>query len=149
MADTIESLRRKGVKVWIEGGALRYRARKGTVTSSDIANILRAEKEISSFLSNADLAKRFEPGLLARPHRTRAQLAFSQLAHWKLRECRPIRQVASVTRLRGPLEVACLKAAVSEVVHRHEALRTRIVLLDGALYRKSSRVMDVVWNCSM
>lgn len=132
--DTIAGLSRKGVRLWLENGALRYRARKGAVTSEDIASIQRSEAKLCSLLSSSRLVAQLEPRLIKRPHATRAPLAFSQLVYWNLRGStrrRPIRQVASVTRVLGPLDVGALREAVSEVVRRHEALRTRVVLLDG------------------
>jgi hypothetical protein len=64
----------------------------------------------------------------------RAKLAFSQLAHWnvyRLRERFAIRQIASATRLRGRLHLKALENSLAEMFRRHDALRTRIVLIDG------------------
>lgn len=134
LRDTIENLRRKGVRLWIENGTLHYRARKGAVTSNEILNLRLSQGELHSLLSGVEGASQFEPRLLARPHPTRAPLAFSQLAHWQCRQAvqgRPIRQIVSATRLNGPLDVSAIRDAVSEVITRHEALRTRVVVIDG------------------
>lgn len=43
-------------------------------------------------------------------------------------------QMSVGTRMRGPLDVPALAAAVTAVVHRHPALRTRIAAVDGEPY---------------
>jgi len=44
---------------------------------------------------------------------------------------RPIRQVASATKVRGRLDVVALEEALSALMDRHEALRTQILNVDG------------------
>ena len=71
------------------------------------------------------------PGELSR----RAPLAFSQLAHWhlyRLAERPAIRQIASATRLRGRLDLEALQESIRVIVRRHDALRMRVVDLEGA-----------------
>ena len=71
--------------------------------------------------------------LAPRIHRDRAPLAHSQLQHWnayRLYERRAIRHVASATRLRGQLSIDALRKSLAEIVRRHDALRTRIVIVD-------------------
>jgi len=49
----------------------------------------------------------------------------------RLSERPAIRQVASATRITGPLRIDELRNSLAEVVRRHEALRVRIVVRDG------------------
>jgi amino acid adenylation domain-containing protein len=51
----------------------------------------------------------------------------------RLRPHEPGYLVTVATRLRGPLDVGSLDHAIRELVTRHEALRTRCVLLDGRI----------------
>ncbi|HEY6925770.1 MAG TPA: amino acid adenylation domain-containing protein, partial [Steroidobacteraceae bacterium] len=63
-------------------------------------------------------------------------LSFSQQYLWDLLhlEHRPsIRSVAAAVRLHGPLDIDTLQQSVAKLVRRHESLRTRIALVDGAL----------------
>lgn len=131
--NALQSLRDRGAEFWIEDGRLRYRAPKGRVTPEDIAAACRANPAVLSLLSRQGKV-RGEPYLLERPDPIRAPLSITQLGHWNMRATanhRPIRQVASATRLRGSLDVGALGEAVSIVVTRHEALRTNIVLRSG------------------
>ncbi|MEP7247500.1 MAG: amino acid adenylation domain-containing protein, partial [Gammaproteobacteria bacterium] len=71
-----------------------------------------------------------------------APLAFSQRAHWHWYQLglRPaIRQIACATRLFGPLKIEVLQASISEVVRRHDALRTRITAIGGTLVQEVLR----------
>jgi hypothetical protein len=79
------------------------------------------------------------------PTSSRAPLTFSQLAHWntyELHRRKSIRQVASVTRLLGPLSVEFLRQSLAEVVRRHTALRTRIVLAETVPVQEISGSAD-------
>src|SRR6185436_8977303 len=106
----------------------RYRAPKGALTSHEIERLRQSRATLIRLL------ERRSPELPAAPL-TRAPLAFSQLAHWHFRGlatggCR--REVACVTRLIGELDAEALQAGLLAMVHRHDALRTRIVLCEGA-----------------
>lgn len=132
--ETIRTLRQKGVHLWIEGGALRYRAKRGALSAADVDDLCRSQSEVLTVLRRRMIENRFEPRPMDRPNFGRAPLAFSQLAHWKLRESagyRPIRQVASATRIRGRLDIGALREALGEVLRNHEPLRTRIVVEGG------------------
>lgn len=63
-----------------------------------------------------------------------APLSFTQLAHWnhwQLARLPAVRHVAFAIRIRGRLDIELLHASLRQVVQRHEALRTRIVVCDG------------------
>jgi hypothetical protein len=65
----------------------------------------------------------------------RAPLGSSQLAHWHVYQLasRPaIRQIASATRIQGRLDIDALRRSLAEAIRRHDALRTRIIVVDGA-----------------
>jgi Condensation domain/TubC N-terminal docking domain len=132
----IQRLRSKGVVLYAEQTGLRYRAPRGTLTREEWqalnretqAIALLLEQDISPPSAETPKVPLLEPG--------RAPLSFAQLVHWRLRSQtggRPIRQIVSVNRLHGPLRVECLEESICEVVHRHEALRTHIVLRNGML----------------
>lgn len=135
----LQALRSKGARFWMENGALHYRAPRGVVTAEHVAAIRRAERVLIDRTlkfapSRKDEVRQWQPRLLKRLDATRAPLAFSQLGHWNWRAgtgYKPIRQVASATRLHGRLDTGALKEALSIIVTRHEALRTRIVVQNG------------------
>jgi amino acid adenylation domain-containing protein len=64
--------------------------------------------------------------------------SFAQERLWVIEQLTPGEPVymhAWATRLRGTLDAAALADALSDVVARHEALRTRLELRDGALHQ--------------
>ena len=74
-----------------------------------------------------------------------APLAFSQLAHWQIHqlgERDASRNVACATRLLGRLNIEAVKKATAEVVRRHDALRTRIVIEEGVPLQKIDPGVD-------
>ncbi|WP_161965685.1 condensation domain-containing protein [Steroidobacter cummioxidans] len=125
----IEYIRERGGMLWSENGQLRYRMPKGAL-EPDIMEALRASKpQIMKLLDATD-----HPVQAGRPGRALAPLTFSQLAHWtlyNLGEKQGIRQVASVTRLRGRLNIDAFNTSADALVRHHDALRTRIVSIDG------------------
>jgi amino acid adenylation domain-containing protein len=75
-----------------------------------------------------------EPGSERHTLRGHAPFTYTQLAHWQLyqlEERRVLRGVASVVRLHGRLKLDALRAGLAQVVRRHDALRTRVVVRNG------------------
>jgi hypothetical protein len=65
---------------------------------------------------------------------SRLPLSYQQLAHWnlyRLHERPSSRQMTSAMRLRGPLDLERLRASLTGLIRRHEALRSRVILRDG------------------
>ncbi|HVT15951.1 MAG TPA: non-ribosomal peptide synthase/polyketide synthase [Thermoanaerobaculia bacterium] len=73
------------------------------------------------------------PPLVSRPRQGAAPLSFAQERLWFLHrlEPGPLYNMPMAARLRGPLVVGALAAALDEIVRRHEALRTRFVEAQG------------------
>lgn len=134
IADVLGNLRKKGVSLWSNNGQLHYRAPQGVLTQDEIERLSTCKPHLIALLERASVAQSAPPMREPRPHLDRAPLAFSQLAHWnlyQLRERRAIRQIASATRLAGRIDIAALRKCVAELVRRHAALRTRIVVSDA------------------
>ena len=132
VADVITRVERKGARLWVEQGRLVYRAPKGALSPGDLDELRAVKDQIVSYLE----ARTGEsvPDTSNSQRGYQLPLSFSQLAHWNLYRLhdRPgIRQVATATCLRGRLEVDVLEKSLKEVVRRHDALRTRIVVNDG------------------
>lgn len=135
MVEMLEQIGRKGVKLWSQDGQLRYKAPKGALSPAELQRLGASGDKIVAFLQKTTR----QPGplkLMPRREYELAPITFSQLAHWQMhglsqRPC--VRQIASATRLTGNLDVNTLRAALAEVVSRHEALRTRIITVEGVL----------------
>lgn len=132
-AALLGSVQGKGVKLWLENGQLRYEAPLGTLDQREMQRLKASRNELIAFLEETRGASSLGPR--AEPRRP-VLLAYSQLAHWRehrLEERPHVRQIAAATRVRGPLSIATLRHSISEVVRRHEALRTQIVFREGSL----------------
>jgi hypothetical protein len=125
--DIIDRLRGKGVTLWVEKGALKYRAPKGVLTAEDRHALTRATCATSLLPDGYPRPRNAGSVSLAT---YRAPLSFTQLEHWSDRRRyggRPARHIASAIRMRGPLRVKELSESLLEIGLRHDALRTRIV----------------------
>jgi Condensation domain len=74
------------------------------------------------------------PPLAPRPRSATVGLTFTQQWIWhglELSHSASMRIVAAAVRLSGRLNVECLRLTILEVTRRHEALRTRIAVVDG------------------
>ncbi len=132
--DILGQVWKKGVKLWADNGHLRYRAPKGALTREEIERLASSKEQILLLLEELGAAPTSEPLLEPRQPCAFAPLTFAQLAHWRLNrlhERSSVRQVASAIGVRGPLDVQELDRSLAAVVARHEALRTRIVMVDG------------------
>lgn len=124
----LQELDRRGVTLWSEAGQLRYRAPKGALTSVDVARLSTAKQRLIAFLEARERPAQARDAELAH-----VPLAYSQLAHWNLYGLaqRPaIRQIAAALRMHGQLDLRALRLSIAAIVRQHDALRTRIVLID-------------------
>ncbi|MDY6947303.1 MAG: condensation domain-containing protein [Pseudomonadota bacterium] len=126
----------RGVKLWCDDGAVRYRAPRGVVTSAEVARLAELREEIRSIL-----CREVSEGALSRGGQvvSHAPLSFTQMGHWNAyrRGTVPgVRHIATALRLRGHLNVDLLRESLGLVVRRHEALRTNIVIRSGVPFQE-------------
>ncbi|HET6731342.1 amino acid adenylation domain-containing protein, partial [Mycobacterium sp.] len=85
------------------------------------------------------------PPLVPVPHDGPAQMSASQLRTWfqyRIDGPSPVNNIPFAARLTGPCDVDALAAAVSDVVARHETLRTSYREIDGTPYQVVNPVAD-------
>lgn len=124
-------LRRLGIELRVEAGALRFRAPKGALTPE-----LRAQAQARSAELLALLEEPAIPSAAIRPvDRSRPlRMSFAQERMWFLHRLEGPSSTYNITpvfRLRGPLSLAALRESFRLLARRHETLRMRFSEIDG------------------
>ena len=129
----LERLREKGVQLWAESGRLRFKAPAGTLTEHDIQVLKGSRSQVIAILQGVGGQEHSEANFSALAP-TQAPLSLSQLWRWHLfhlNERHSARMVARAIRLSGYLNLDVIRRSIGELIEAHQALRTRIVALDG------------------
>jgi TubC N-terminal docking domain/Condensation domain len=128
MSTTLEllsRLRRAGIRLWAEGDELRCRAPEGALTSHLVAELREKKGNLLALLQAAGSAAAVP--LRSFPRDAPLPLSFAQERLWfidRLETYRSLYNIPLAVQLTGPLDVAALEPSLSEVVRRHEVLRT-------------------------
>jgi amino acid adenylation domain-containing protein len=134
-ANLVVALRTRGVKLWVEGDQLRCAAPKGALSAELKSEIAARKQEIISLLSAGGGTADHAPARIARIRRDGTlPVSFSQQRLWFLDQFEPgsaVYNIPAAVRLKGILDAAALERTVSEIIKRHESLRTNIVTVDG------------------
>lgn len=103
------------------------------MTPDELLSLRDQRKQIVALLDVTDQSAACT-ALRPRPPNVPVPLTRTQTVFWdsgRRMQRTPIRQIASATRLCGRLHLGALRASLTEVLRRHEALRARIVEVDG------------------
>lgn len=125
----------RGVKVWANGDQLHVRAPKGALTPELRDSIAAQKLEILSLVSSMNIATRTPHVPLVTVSRNgNLPLSFNQERLWSLAQFRPdspVYNLSRALRLRGLLNVPALEQSITEIVQRHEVLRTAFPVVEG------------------
>jgi amino acid adenylation domain-containing protein len=122
----------EGVKLWVEGDLLRYKAPHGKLTPALKTEIADRKAEIIAFLRDAKSSghSRIQPI----PHDQNPPLSFAQQRLWFINQLEPdssAYNLSGAIRLQGQLDVSALERTLQEIIRRHEALRTNFINQNG------------------
>ncbi|MFN6563916.1 MAG: amino acid adenylation domain-containing protein [Nostoc sp. ChiSLP01] len=91
------------------------------------------------------------PPLLPTIRNAELPLSFAQQRLWFLHQLQPnsgFYNIPVVVRLQGRLQVTALEQSLQEIIHRHEALRTNFITIDGQpvqiIHPETSRTLSIV-----
>lgn len=135
---TVAAVVNKGIRLCLEGGQLRASASRGALDANEVRRLRDVKAGAISLLeplARAGSDTHVVPRLCIVP------VTYSQLARWNLHglgKRKGVRQIASAIKLVGPLNLHYLQSSFREVVLRHEALRSRIIDLNGTLFQAVS-----------
>jgi amino acid adenylation domain-containing protein len=123
------------VRLWVDGDRLRCNAPEAALTPAVCAELAERKAEILKFLNQANRAacSTLEP-IQPVPRDGNIPLSFGQQGLWFLdqleRESIAYNQLFAI-HLKGSLNVAVLEQALTEIIRRHEILRTSFNTSDG------------------
>ncbi|SCL14479.1 amino acid adenylation domain-containing protein [Micromonospora nigra] len=128
--EVLDTLRRHGVELRVDGDRLRLTGSREVLTSELLAAIKLHKEQLLAILAGAG------PDTIARRPRPDAPVpvAFAQRQLWFLDQLSPGNPFYNnpvAFDVVGALDVSALARALTEVVRRHEALRTVFPLVDG------------------
>ena len=127
------SLRRKGVRLWLENGILRYLDPQCVLCSEDLDALRARKNEIVSFLERAMNSANAEPPITRRQSDGLVALSFQQqwlrLSITRLNSKR--QSIGIALRFIGTLNAEFLRISIETVIRWHDSLRTRIVMVNG------------------
>jgi amino acid adenylation domain-containing protein len=139
VAELLSQLHALDIRLAPDGQRLRVNAPQGTLTANLREQISQRKEEILQFLENASAVSRFVPPPIRPLSRDQPiPLSFAQERLWFLEQLEPGSSVYSIgraARVKGQLSVKALESSLTEIVRRHEALRTSFQLVDGHAFQ--------------
>ena len=133
LSDYLSSLHERGVRLWIDGGQLRYQASKGTLSTADLARLRMMRANIVSELTKPPLAAADHTMPVSQGEPQSIPVSFQQrwlLSLMEQDDDWPQTQ-SFAFRLTGLLQAQLLKRSVDALLRAHDSLRARVVSADG------------------
>jgi amino acid adenylation domain-containing protein len=131
----VSRLRRLNVKLFTVDGQLRCSAPAGVLTPALRDELAARKSEVLSFLGTASLSSLSDPiEVISRHGDTAFPLSSAQRRLWLLSQLDPVNfayNIPASFRLHGHLDIDALERSLSEIIRRHEVLRTRFLSVDG------------------
>ncbi|HEX6287623.1 MAG TPA: amino acid adenylation domain-containing protein, partial [Herpetosiphonaceae bacterium] len=135
-AELLAQLQKRDIKLWLDDDQLAYNAPKGALTADLRAALVARKAEIIEFLREAKAATATRPQIQRIDRSAELPASFAQQRLWLLDQLTPdsaVYNISGAVQLSGPLDVAALERSLSEIVRRHESLRTTFVQAGAAL----------------
>ncbi|WYL98779.1 MAG: amino acid adenylation domain-containing protein [Gloeotrichia echinulata CP02] len=140
IVDFLSRLQSLGIKVWLEGEQLSYRASKGVMTAALKAELVQRKTEIIAFLKEAKIATQATAApIVAVDRKGLLPLSYAQQRMWFLHQLdsnNPAYNESIQLRLNGKLNITALEQSIHNIIRRHESLRTAFITIDGKPFQK-------------
>jgi amino acid adenylation domain-containing protein len=134
VTDFLSDLRKRDVALWLEGDRLRCSAPRNVLTPELQAQLALFKAEILDSLRAArDRKQTGPPPLQPAPRTGKMPLSFGQQRLWFLHQMDPESTVYNIhdSVWLEKVDVPLLEQALTELVRRHETLRTTFGVVDG------------------
>ena len=135
-ADLVTDLSQLGVRLWLDGEQLRFRAPQGVLTPELKAQLVRHKGPLLEFLRGvqSSLESPAAPPIGRAPRDGDPPLSFSQERLWFAAEWEPdsaAYNISDAVAVAGRLNLEALEKSLNEIVRRHEILRTSFPVSGG------------------
>jgi len=131
----VSELRGRDIRLWAEGGELCFSAPLNSLTPDVRAELARRKGDILLFLKEAEGTRASDaPPIQPIPRDGDLPLSFGQQRLWFLNQLQgghPAYNYPTALRLLGGLDPKALERSLTEIVNRHESLRTTFPSTDG------------------
>ncbi|MBT3234195.1 MAG: AMP-binding protein, partial [Calditrichaeota bacterium] len=132
----LSMLQNRDIKVWAEGEDLRCNAPKGVITPEIREQLVKHKAEILTYLHKENGTSRFrhEP-IQPLAGNKNLPLSFAQQRLWFLDQLEggsSAYNMPAAFQMKGPLHIKGLEQSLTEMVRRHEVLRTVFLQLNGS-----------------
>jgi amino acid adenylation domain-containing protein/non-ribosomal peptide synthase protein (TIGR01720 family) len=146
VARWVEHLADKGIRLEADRDHVRVVAAKGAIDDDDRAELSSRKAELLAYLtSNSAIGS-----VTTTPRDADLPLSFEQQRLWFLTcvgNAGEAYHVSAALRLEGVMDRPALERALSEIVRRHEVLRTRIVAMDGRAVQHIDPPTPIFLHC--
>ncbi|MBD1887640.1 condensation domain-containing protein [Microcoleus vaginatus] len=132
----LTELAERGIKLWLEGDTLRFRAPKGVMTSEDRDFLVLNKAKIISLLSQNNTSPNDTAQTIVTVSEKRdIPLSFPQEQLWFLNQLDPnnvsYNELFALRFFLGVLNIVTLEQSLNKIVARHAALRTNFATVNG------------------
>src|SRR5215207_6202714 len=136
ITDLIADLSHRGVRLWLDGDQLRFRAPQGTLTSELKVQLAERKDELREFLRQvqSSLEAPAAPAISPAPRDGDVPLSYSQERLWFTAQWEPesaAYNISDAVVIDGSIDLPALEKSLNEIIRRHEILRTSFVAKDG------------------
>lgn len=133
-AELVVDLSRLGVKLWVDGDQLRFKAPQGALTPELKARLREQKGELVNFLCRVreSLESSEAPPIRPVARRGDVPLSYAQERLWIIDqwESNAAYNIFDEILIEGRINPAALEQSLNEIIRRHETLRTTFVICD-------------------
>ncbi len=139
------------IKLWLEDEKLKYQAPKGAITPEIKQAIKQRKPDILAFLAaGKTTVNKINSTIIPVSRNKVLPLSFAQQRLWFLHQLSPDSQsynLLEAMSLKGTLDQVALEKSLTELLHRHEILRTTFPMVNGQPIQNIAAPSPVSLSC--
>lgn len=131
VSEFLRDLRRDGVLVELDGKDLAIKGKKRALTPEIVTQLKTHKQKIVDFLSELSGKPDFQEPIPSQDRSEGIPLSYVQQSYWFLNQLEGKSSTYNMPlpiRLKGTLEVECLRQSLELIVSKHEVLRTNFIV---------------------